>query len=120
MEVRVFRRGVKLKEIARELGISKNTVKRYLRDPQAGRCKPRAPRPRKLDAYLEYLPEGVEAAEPRWIPATVLLREIRERGYEGGISQHRPVHPAPKAVSAVEGRSVRLDAGCGPSYASLC
>ena len=31
--------------------------------------------------------ERIEAARPRWIPATVLLREIRERGYEGGISQ---------------------------------
>ncbi len=88
MEVRVLaRRALKVKQIARELGISKNTVKRYLRDPQVGRYKPRAPRPRKLDAYLEYLRERVEAAEPHWIPATVLLREIRERGYEGGISQ---------------------------------
>jgi transposase len=88
VEVRVLaRRGVKLKQIARELGISKNTVKRYLRDPQAGRYKPRAARPRKLDAYLGYLQERIEAARPRWIPATVLLREIRERGYAGGISQ---------------------------------
>jgi transposase len=29
----------------------------------------------------------VEAARPKWIPATVLLREIREQGYGGGISQ---------------------------------
>jgi transposase len=76
-----------VKQIARERGISKNTVKRYLRDPQAGRYKPRAPRPRKLGLYLEYLQERIEAAQPRWIPATVLLREIRERGYDGGISQ---------------------------------
>ena len=82
MEVRVLaRRGAKVKQIARELGISKNTVKRYLRDPQAGRYGPRAPRPRKLDAHLEYLQERIEAARPRWIPATVLLREIRNRGY---------------------------------------
>jgi transposase len=88
VEVRVLaRRGAKVKQIARELGISKNTVKRYLRDPQAGRYGPRAPRPRKLDAYLEYLQGRIEAARPRWIPATVLLREVRERGYPGGISQ---------------------------------
>jgi transposase len=31
--------------------------------------------------------ERVEQARPRWIPATVLLREIAERGYSGGISQ---------------------------------
>lgn len=29
----------------------------------------------------------MEQARPWWIPATVLLREIRERGYTGGISQ---------------------------------
>jgi transposase len=29
----------------------------------------------------------VEAARPKWIPATVLLLEIREQGYPGGISQ---------------------------------
>jgi transposase len=88
VEVRVLaRRGAKVKQIARELGISKNTVKRYLRDPQAGRYKDRAPRPRKLDAHVHYLQERIEAARPRWIPATVLLREIRDRGYKGGISQ---------------------------------
>lgn len=27
------------------------------------------------------------AARPKWIPAVVLLREIRERGYSGGVSQ---------------------------------
>lgn len=31
--------------------------------------------------------ERVAAARPHWIPATVLLRELREAGYEGGISQ---------------------------------
>lgn len=29
----------------------------------------------------------IEQARPRWIPATVLLREIQECGYAGGISQ---------------------------------
>jgi transposase len=88
VEVRVLaRRGGKVKQIARELGVSRNTVRRYLRDPQAGRYKPRAARPKKLDPYREYLQSRIEAAQPRWIPATVLLRELRERGYEGGVSQ---------------------------------
>ena len=88
MEVRVLaRRGAKLKQIARELGLSRNTVRRYLRDPQAARYKQREPRPRKLDAHIEYLQMRIEAARPRWIPATVLLREIRQRGYDGAISQ---------------------------------
>jgi transposase len=88
VEVRVLaRRGGKVKQIARELGVSRNTVRRYLRDPDAGRYKPRAARAKKLDPFREYLQSRIEAAQPRWIPATVLLREIRERGYEGGISQ---------------------------------
>ena len=33
----------------------------------------------KLDEYKSYLLERVDQARPRWIPATVLLREIRER-----------------------------------------
>ncbi len=81
------RRGEGVRQIARQLGCSRNTVRRYLRDEHARRYGPRAPRPCKLDAYRAYVLERVEQARPRWIPATVLLREIVERGYTGGISQ---------------------------------
>lgn len=88
VEIRAMaRRGEGVREIARQLGCSRNTVRRYLRDEQAQRYGPRQPRACKLDGYKHYLGERVEQARPRWIPATVLLREIRERGYEGGISQ---------------------------------
>jgi len=40
-------------------------------------------------------------ARPDWIPATVLLREIRVRGYEGGISQLK-AYLAPFKRSAPE------------------
>lgn len=81
------RRGEGVREIARQLGCSRNTVRRYLRDEGAKRYGPRVPRPCKLDPYRAYVLERVEQARPRWIPATVLLREIVERGYTGGISQ---------------------------------
>ena len=88
VEIRVMaRRGEGVRRIARELGCSRNTVRRYLRDDDARRYGPRAPRPCKLDPFCEYVRERVEQARPRWIPATVLLREIAERGYVGGISQ---------------------------------
>lgn len=88
MEIRVrARRGEGVREIARQLGCARNTVRRYLRDQNARRYGPRPPRPCKLDAYRAYLLERVAQARPRWIPATVLLREIAERGYTGGISQ---------------------------------
>ncbi len=88
VEIRVMaRRGEGIREIARQLGCSRNTVRRYLREQEASRYGPRSPRATKLDPYREYLAERVEQARPRWIPATVLLREIAGRGYDGGISQ---------------------------------
>ena len=81
------RRGEGIRQIARQLGCSRNTVRRYLREETVARYGPRAPRATKLDPFKEYVLERVEQARPRWIPATVLLREIAERGYAGGISQ---------------------------------
>ncbi|MCY1473645.1 hypothetical protein D9M68_69340 [compost metagenome] len=103
MEIRVLaKRGVGVREIARQTGLSRNTVRRYLRDEQAGRYRPRESRATKLEPYHGYLLERIEAARPRWIPATVLLRELRERGYDGGISQlkvflapHKRAEPEP-------------------------
>ncbi len=88
VEVRVLRRqGWSIRAIARETGLSRVTVRRYLEDPAAGECYgPRAARPGKLDGYKDYLQGRIEAARPGWIPATVLFREIRERGYTGGLS----------------------------------
>lgn len=88
VEIRVLRRqGMGIRAIARELGLSRVTVRRYLRDPSARRYGPREARPTKLGPYISYVLGRVEAARPKWIPATVLLREIREQGYDGGISQ---------------------------------
>jgi transposase len=88
VEIRVMaRRGEGVRSIAKQLGCSRNTVRRYLREQQASRYGPRAARACKLDGYKDYLLARIEQARPRWIPAPVLLREIQERGYAGGISQ---------------------------------
>jgi len=88
VEIRVLaRRGAGVREIARQTGLSRNTVRRYMRDAGASKYGPRAPRPTKLDPFKECVVERVKAAQPRWIAATVLLREIEEGGYDGGISQ---------------------------------
>jgi transposase len=90
VEIRVMaRRGEGLRAIARQVGCSRNTVRRYLRDEEARRYAARDPRPCKLDDYKGYVVARIEQARPRWIPATVLLREIRDRGYDGGITQLR-------------------------------
>ena len=81
MEIRILaRQGESIRQISRRTGLSRTTVRRYLRDEQARRYGPRALRASKLDPHLEYLNERIEHARPDWIPATVLLREIHERG----------------------------------------
>jgi transposase len=103
VEIRVLaRRGVGLREIARQMGCSRNTVRRYLRDSGAARYKQRPARGTKLDPFKDYLKRRVEAARPDWIPATVLLQEIRELGYGGGISQVKVHISALKPASAPE------------------
>lgn len=86
LEIRILhRQGVGVREIARRMGVSRNTVRKYLRDNLAPEYGPRTARPGKLDAYKKYIVERVEAALPDWIPATVIDREIRARGYVGSI-----------------------------------
>jgi transposase len=87
LEIRVLHRhGKGIREIAREMGSARNTVRRYLRDESAGRYKRRPPRPTKLDPFKDYVVERLSSAAPERIPASVLLRELRERGYTGGYT----------------------------------
>jgi transposase len=88
VEIRVLaRRGVGIREIARQVGCSRNTVRRYLKDAAAARYKARPAKPTKLEPFRGYVLERIEAAQPHWIPAAVLLRELQERGYPGGLTQ---------------------------------
>ena len=85
MEVRILRdkqhKGIR--EISRITGLSRNTVRKYLRSKADPRYKERAKRPGKLDPYKAFLEERVKAALPYRIPAPVLTREIRSLGYDG-------------------------------------
>jgi transposase len=88
VEIKVLaRRGRSIKGIARELGVSRNTVRKYLRGELVPEYGPRSARPTKVAPFVGYLQGRIAAAQPDWIPATVLIREIRELGYAGGISQ---------------------------------
>jgi transposase len=86
VEIRILKRqGKSIREIARMLDVSRNTVRRYLRGQGLPHYE-REARPSKLDPYKNYIDERVKAAAPDWIPATVLLRELRALGYLGGYS----------------------------------
>jgi transposase len=90
VEIRVLaRQGKTIREIARILGLSRNTVRRYLRGRGTPRYAARPPRPQKLDPFKAYLAERVRQAHPAWLPATVLLREIQDQGDTGGLTRVR-------------------------------
>lgn len=82
----LHRQGMSIKGIARELGISRNTVRRYLRADQIPAFKACRARPSKLDPFKDYLRDRVAAAHPDWIPARVLFAEIKTLGYSGGTT----------------------------------
>ncbi|WP_143161135.1 helix-turn-helix domain-containing protein, partial [Pollutimonas bauzanensis] len=68
VEIKVLmRHGAGIREMARELGCSRNTIRRYLRETAAEQYSPRTARPTKLDPYKGYLLERIEAARPHWI-----------------------------------------------------
>ena len=80
--------GKSIRSIARILGVSRNTVKRYLlkdaNEPSQYKARPCVVG--KLKAYQDYLRQRQQAAAPEWIAATVLYREIGDQGYTGSLS----------------------------------
>lgn len=82
--------GVPVAEIARTLGISRPTVRKY----QAGAppAKARQPKPTKLDPYKEQVQRWVE--QDHCLNCVVMVERLRQLGYRGGVSQlKRFVHP---------------------------
>jgi len=90
MEISIlYKQGNSLKSIARELGMSINTVRRYVRNLGQEQYKSRPPVVAKLDPYKAYIESRLRACEAAKIPGTVLLREIKDMGYTGGITRLR-------------------------------
>ena len=113
LEIRVLHRhGKSIREIARETGVSRNTVRRYLRDEEAARYKPRPSRSTKLDPFKAYVAERLGSAAPEWIPASVLLMELRERGYSGGYTMLKLFVASLRPQQSVE-PVIRFETGPG-------
>lgn len=102
MEITVLaKHGMSIRRIVEATGLSRNTVRRYLRGGEdAAVRKPAPKRPEKLDPFKEYILQRLKAAAPDVIPAVVLFREIKARGYDGGLTRVkdfvRGLRPAPK------------------------
>ena len=72
--------GVAIKEVARRLGVARNTVRQAVRSPEPPRFH-RAPRPSAVDAFEPALRQLLRE-HPR-MPATVIAQRI---GWPGGIT----------------------------------
>ena len=87
VEIKILhKQGKSIRQIAKETGHSRNTVKKYLLNDEHPKYKIRAKMPSKLDDYKNYVEERINSARPYVIPVTVLLREIQKKGYQGKIT----------------------------------
>ena len=123
-------RNVGLLDCARRLGLSLNTVKRYDRASEPQRLQ-RVPkyRPTLVDPYRDYLRK--RRAEEPGVPVQQLLREIRERGYQGSsnllvryinqgrLDSDRPHLSPRRAARILLTRPDRLTAGQQETLAGL-
>jgi transposase len=103
-------RGAGIKQIARELGVDRKTVKRWLK---LGRWQPREPqrRARQLDRFAEFM----ERRAPEvGFNSAVLYRELRGLGFTGGIVQvQRWLRPRREQRKWSELATVRFETGAG-------
>ncbi len=109
--------GESIRGIAERLGVSRNTVRKYLRGEEVPKPKPRLPRGSKLEPYQGYLREQLRAGVDNCV---VLLRELRKQGYTGSYTILKQyVHPlrqprSPKATRRFEtepGEQAQVDFG---------
>ena len=101
MNLELHRQGLKVAAIARQLGIDRKTVRKYIsRGLEPPTYGPRPQRQKSSDPFLSYLRQRLAAfpgltAVRRW-------RETRERGYGGGYTAVkravRDIRPEPGSV----------------------
>lgn len=104
-QVRELRReGLGLRAIARQLGLGRETVRRFLRADAFPERRERAPRPTALTPHEPYLRE-------RWAAgchnAAALHRELQARGFVGSVSLVRRFLGAWRTTPARRGRAAR-------------
>ena len=75
--------GHSIRGIARELDVSRNTVRKYLKTPEAMAPKARKRRASKLDPYTEHIDRRMGEALENCV---VLLQELKELGHDGSYT----------------------------------
>lgn len=122
MKIQILhQQGLSQRAIAKQLGISRNTVKRYLRAKMdtpvySAREKGRS----LLDPFKSFLHSRIAQAKPVHLSGEVLFRELKELGYTGSLSLLRQYlfqyrgKPTPEPVVRFEtevGKQMQVDWG---------
>lgn len=113
--------GMSQRKIASDLGISRNTVKRYLNmDVDEPKYKSRGKKTSKLLPYTSYLHSRIAQAAPVRLSGVVLYREIKELGYKGSqsllwqyLNQYRGQHEIAPIIrfETAPGKQMQVDWG---------
>jgi transposase len=117
MILELHRQGVSVSAIARQVGLDRKTVHKYIeRGLEPPAYGPRPPRASKVTPFSRYLGERL-AAFPQ-LTGRRLHRELRDLGYTGGYSiltdllrEIRPIEPPPFEVrfETPPGRQAQVD-----------
>lgn len=122
MKIKILhQQGYSQRAIAKELGISRRTVIKYLNQPDDKPAYSARPEVKsKLDDVKPYLHSRIAQAAPVHLSAEVLFREIREIGYQGSLSllrqylrQYRGIKPDEPVVrfETPPGKQMQVDWG---------
>jgi len=104
----LHRQGLKVAVIARQVGVDRKTVRKYIASGLEPPCYgPRQPRARTIDKHVAYLRSRL--AEYPALTAQRLLREIAARGYTGGYSMVRDEVRALRPAGGGKGYAVRFE-----------
>ena len=122
MKIQILhQQGLSQRAIAKQLGVSRNTVKRYLTSKvDMPTYSKRAARSSLLEPFKPFLHSRIAQAKPVHLSAVVLHREIQELGYKGSLSllrlylyQYRG-KPTPEPIVRFEtppGKQMQVDWG---------
>jgi transposase len=75
--------GMKQRQIARQLRIGRETIKKYLKNPEKSFCS-KEPRVSKLDPFKEDIERYLED-DPN-VKATVIIQHLQQKGFNGEIT----------------------------------
>jgi transposase len=106
---RLAHEGFSVRKIARTLGISRQTISKYLDNPTPPRS--RRPRPSQLDPFKDTITHMLEL-DPK-VSAAVIRQRLAEQGFTGGITIVRQYLTSVRPAAAQKRPFIRFESAPG-------